>query len=217
MSDKTKKIVIILLMWFITGLLYSAQSYYYRTQIGQQVDWLLIILTDTPYFLFWAIFTPIPVYVLNRIPFAKTNLLQFFIFHIILALAVSFIHAYLYNSYRLLINGNTFSFNRAYLNAIANFDYGLLVYFVVLLIVGVYDYYIRYQHAQTALAQSQLETVRMKLQPHFLFNTLNSIAVLIKENPKQAGDTIKSLSDLLRHVLKNMENQFTELEKEINF
>jgi LytS/YehU family sensor histidine kinase len=67
------------------------------------------------------------------------------------------------------------------------------------------------------LMQSQLEAVRTRLQPHFLFNTLNSVAVLIKENPGQAHDTINDLSDLLRHVLKNMENQFSEVQKEFEF
>jgi two-component system, LytTR family, sensor kinase len=217
MTIKIKNVLYILLTWFIAGLLYSAQSYYYRTQVGQPVDWLTIILTDTPYFLFWALFTPIPLYLFKKIPYKKSNLLRFTLVHSLSALVVSFTQAFLYNTFRITVFSTDIKLTSIYINTVANFDYGLLVYFVVLLVIGVYNYYRQSQQLQTALIQAQLDAVRSRLQPHFLFNTLNSIAVLIKESPAQAADTVKSLSDLLRYVLKNIENQFSTLEKEIEF
>ena len=227
MQKKVKNILLIIIIWTITGLLYSAQSYYYRLQIGQQVEWLSIMLVDTPYFLLWAFFTPVAIFAYRRFPFSKNNWLRFIAIHIFLAAFISFTHSFIYNTFRLFVTAsenNGFEFERVYLNAVANFDYGLLVYFVTLLVINIFDYYRRLQlertenaELQTALIQSHLSALKMKLQPHFLFNTLNSISVLIKDNPQKAGETINLLSDLLRQVLKNSDEQFNELEKEIEF
>ena len=54
---------------------------------------------------------------------------------------------------------------------------------------------------QRSLVAAQVEALKMKLQPHFLFNTLNSIASLIPENPRQAEDTVSRLATLLRFSL----------------
>src|SRR5660397_234377 len=54
-----------------------------------------------------------------------------------------------------------------------------------------------------------------QLQPHFLFNTLNSISSLIEIDPKSARDTIADLSDFLREILYNSDEKFITLEKEL--
>ena len=62
----------------------------------------------------------------------------------------------------------------------------------------------RERHAvmlETGLTKARLQTLQMQLQPHFLFNTLNSIASLIHENPRAADEMIGSMSDFLRLTL----------------
>jgi sensor histidine kinase YesM len=54
--------------------------------------------------------------------------------------------------------------------------------------------------------QAELEALRGRLQPHFLFNTLNSITTLIKRDPKGAQKAVFQLSDLLRAVLETKQN-----------
>lgn len=54
---------------------------------------------------------------------------------------------------------------------------------------------------ETRLTQANLQALKMQLQPHFLFNTLNAISSLIHENPKSADDMIISLSQFLRTTL----------------
>lgn len=53
-----------------------------------------------------------------------------------------------------------------------------------------------------ALLSAQLESLHAQLQPHFIFNTLNSIASLIPENPAAAEAIVESLSDLLRAAVR---------------
>jgi two-component sensor histidine kinase len=55
---------------------------------------------------------------------------------------------------------------------------------------------------EAALASAQLQALQAQLQPHFLFNTLNTIASLIAEDPRAAEEVVESLSDLLRAALR---------------
>ncbi len=52
------------------------------------------------------------------------------------------------------------------------------------------------------LARAELHALQMQLQPHFLFNTLHAISVLVDENPKGASRMIAQLGDLLRETLR---------------
>ena len=55
---------------------------------------------------------------------------------------------------------------------------------------------------QTELARAQVSALRMQLNPHFLFNTLNGISEMIHERPDKAEEAVAELSDLLRGALK---------------
>ncbi|MBV8642410.1 MAG: histidine kinase [Candidatus Eremiobacteraeota bacterium] len=68
------------------------------------------------------------------------------------------------------------------------------------------------------LAQAQLSTLRHQIEPHFLFNALNSIAGLIRENkPNEAINTLVSLSDFLRRTLSESNRQEVALSEELDF
>ena len=72
-------------------------------------------------------------------------------------------------------------------------------------------------HLESQLAQSQLRTLQAQLQPHFLFNTLNGIAMLIRRDPRLAEDMIGSLSELLRWSLQQSGRQLIPLRDEMEF
>lgn len=63
--------------------------------------------------------------------------------------------------------------------------------------------------------EAELQALQSKINPHFLFNTLNSIASLIAENPKAAEATVEKLSELFRYTLKNAENSTVTLAEEL--
>jgi Histidine kinase len=66
------------------------------------------------------------------------------------------------------------------------------------------------------LTQAQLAGLRTQLQPHFLFNTLNSIAALIPQNAKQATEMVMNLSDLLRMTLREPQHAEIPLSEELD-
>jgi sensor histidine kinase YesM len=75
------------------------------------------------------------------------------------------------------------------------------------------------QQAQTLLVASELNALRNKLNPHFLFNTLHSIIALTRRNPEAAETALFQFSDMLRYVLdteKSGSDRVT-LEEELGF
>jgi two-component system, LytTR family, sensor kinase len=79
------------------------------------------------------------------------------------------------------------------------------------------DRAIRASMLEANLAQAQLQVLRMQLQPHFLFNTLNSISALMHRDVKRADSMIAALSDLLRMSLRNVGAQEVPLQAEVDF
>jgi LytS/YehU family sensor histidine kinase len=68
------------------------------------------------------------------------------------------------------------------------------------------------------LTRSQLEALRRQIEPHFLFNTLNGIAALVREGRNAAAtNMIAGLSDLLRRVLEVSERHEVALGEELEF
>jgi LytS/YehU family sensor histidine kinase len=63
--------------------------------------------------------------------------------------------------------------------------------------------------------QAELEALQAKVNPHFLFNTLNSIASLISENPAAAESTVEKLSELFRYTLQSTANSTVKLTEEL--
>ena len=67
------------------------------------------------------------------------------------------------------------------------------------------------------LAEAELRALRAQINPHFLFNTLNSIAALIHENPTAAEDVTTRLADVFRYVLHASERERVPLGEELAF
>jgi len=71
------------------------------------------------------------------------------------------------------------------------------------------------EHHNQAEAQSRIEALQSRIQPHFLFNSLNTISELTVSEPEQAEQAIHSLSMLFRASLENEQKQHS-LESELN-
>jgi two-component system LytT family sensor kinase len=73
----------------------------------------------------------------------------------------------------------------------------------------------RKSDAEQLSKDAELYKLRQQLQPHFLFNSLNSISALVNNNPEQARNMIQQLSDFLRGTLKKEEHQWVSLSDEL--
>ncbi len=68
---------------------------------------------------------------------------------------------------------------------------------------------------KAAKAEAELHVLRNQMQPHFLFNSLNSLAALIDSDPATAGDATQKLADLYRLILDCSKNPLSPLEREV--
>lgn len=75
----------------------------------------------------------------------------------------------------------------------------------------------RKAEAEKLTREAELFKLRHQLQPHFLFNSLNSISALTGTQPEKARHMIQQLSDFLRGTLKRDEQQFTSLSEELEY
>jgi len=65
--------------------------------------------------------------------------------------------------------------------------------------------------------KAQLESLKMQISPHFLFNSFNALQSLIEDNPETAKVFVKELANVYRYVLDKKDNMVVELNEEIDF
>lgn len=99
---------------------------------------------------------------------------------------------------------------------------GVMIYLVLVLVYYLISYARTLRERaqaeeklRTLVKESELNMLKSQINPHFLFNSLNSISSLITSNPEEAREMIIRLSDFLRYSLKHRENQFVPLDEEI--
>lgn len=74
----------------------------------------------------------------------------------------------------------------------------------------------RKSDAEKLLREAELSNLRQQLQPHFLFNSLNSISALAGSRPEEARKMIQQLSDFLRGTIRKDEQQLVKLKDELD-
>jgi len=108
---------------------------------------------------------------------------------------------------------------------LTSLPWSVFMYFAVLGCVHAFSYYFeaRDREAQAArlsaqLAESRLDALRMQLNPHFLFNSLNAITVLVRDQETRAATRmLELLSDVLRQVLRGDGAHEVTVDEELQF
>jgi len=91
----------------------------------------------------------------------------------------------------------------------------VVVYCLVVAIIYLFDHRVRASQLEGKLAAARLQNLQLQLQPHFLFNALNTISSVMYEDPRKADAMIAGLSDLLRNTLADTGAQEVPLEHEV--
>jgi two-component system LytT family sensor kinase len=95
----------------------------------------------------------------------------------------------------------------------------LIIYFVWTLFYFIYHYFERYNTAlkyEALKNEIELNNLKSQLNPHFIFNALNSIRALVDENPSKSKDAITQLSSILRSSLVINKSKLTSFKEEIH-
>jgi LytS/YehU family sensor histidine kinase len=104
------------------------------------------------------------------------------------------------------------------------FLWSWLVYWLIVGAWQVYQYYERYLSSELRMArlerqftEARLNALRMQLDPHFLFNALNTISSQVERDPRLARSMIEHLGDLLRLSLDSRDREEIPLTEELAF
>lgn len=212
----------------IIAVLYSLERYFYDRVIGTPVSLSQLVPAELVFTYAWALLTPLVMFIARRFPVWGNFALRNWVVQ--LAAMVTFVvaHILLFAVVSAALNvrasgGEPFPqmFGR-YLLTWTTLD--AIVFCTLVAIHHAVVYYrvskdraIRASQLEARLAQSQLQMLRMQLQPHFLFNTLHSISALMHKDVRRADSMVAALSDLLRMSLQNIGAQEVPLQSELEF
>lgn len=224
-------------VWTLLGLFFfsstEAQNLHFQIPTPWQqtlASWLIGVYVC-------ALFTPAILWLGQRFPLEKRSWLRYVPLHLALSAIFSVIQLSIDSFVHLRAGILGFALGTTFRQVFSNlmvigFHGNIVTYWSILGIQYAFRYYRRYQereqqalrlelHAaelKTQLASAHLNALKMQLQPHFLFNTLNAIMVLVRQQKgRQAEEMLARLSDLLRCVLEDVEAQEVPLRRELEY
>lgn len=221
--------------WTVYGVFFALQFYLNSAYYGRPIPFGRTLAVWLICAYIWASFTPVIIALARHFPFTGGKYLRPGIVHLSASVICSFFALTLYVFARQWLLGNAskpFSLFDSLQNILfAEFHTSLILYWSVVGLYHAFDYYRRYRERErrtaqleleasqleTQLAQAQLDALKLQLQPHFLFNTLNSISVLMQEDATAANRMLLRLSELLRLRLKDERTHEVPLRQEMEF
>lgn len=226
LSKRSVRYGIIWGVWTIVALFFTTQVYvmYYAEQRPIRYGRQFLIQASACYT--WALATPLVLWLARRFRIERQNWLRrtglHFLFSILLVSSLLIVH---FLAFMVVVGrGSDITALRVFGFIYANLDRWLLIYWLLLLISHAFNYYNSYRKGElkaselrTQLVQSQLEALKMQVQPHFLFNTLHSISALLSRDTEVARKMITRLGDFLRLTLENSGSMEVTLQQEIEF
>ncbi len=216
----------------IFGVITASWIYVIGILEGQSTPFLRVLFFVAPFWYLWAAYAPAVIWMARHRPIERGRLLARSSLHLALAVVMSVSHTSLRFSLQPAIreqmHSNTDGLsNFDLLSALATLELPvhLVIYAAVLGVTYIVGYYRRLRERELAatrlgaqLTQARMQALRMQLNPHFLFNALNSVAMLVRDsNREEAVDTLERLSDLLRYVLEESDEQEVRLKRELEF
>src|SRR5579862_9595659 len=231
-SPQRSRVALVALIWLVVALVFVTQNYLGVVMRHEQPRWLFIAGLELEYWLTFFAFTPFFVRMARRFPVGGERTVASVRAHVAGGLAFAAVQpvaADLIQYATLRAVGGADAAARARVSSmVAQYPVlAIIALWKYVVIIGVYqaiDYYRRLReheiHAaelRSQLAAAQLRALRMQLQPHFLFNALNSAAALTIGEPTRARDVLAQLGDLLRETLDSGVDEDVTLERELDF
>jgi signal transduction histidine kinase len=214
-------------LWTLFGGFLSSQSGLAFMRRELSFAWHKVFIADMGFAYLWAALTPLTLWLARRFPLERGQLRRSLWAHVFASLIIGFLtRAFrdLVFIYFVFNSDQNLSLSKLFFNGYLFFDYGSMIYWLILLVSFAFNYHRRYREEEVKasrleaqLALAQLEALKMQLHPHFLFNTLHSISALVHKDPVAADKMIARLGDFLRLTLDSAGAQEVSLQQEIEF
>jgi two-component system, LytTR family, sensor kinase len=208
--------------WTVVGLVFALP----RLSAGG--DWRTAVLGSLAQWWSWGLVATLIVGIDRRLPLSDKQLARRVLVHFLLSLPITALHVYVFAAVLALVGIEAWSVvfdPRTLLAALHGmFLWGWLVYWLIVGAWQAYQYYDRYlstelrmERLERRFSESRLNALRMQLDPHFLFNALNTISSQVERDPRLARAMIEHLGDLLRLSLESRDRQEIPLAEELAF
>ncbi|MGA8272557.1 MAG: histidine kinase [Candidatus Sulfotelmatobacter sp.] len=226
------KWILILGAWTIVGLLFALQQILVEKVRGAPVNWVIEGVLELGFWYIWAACTPLVMGLAKRFPLTGLRRVSHITIHTITSLMMAplasvaeyFLSLGILRFVFHITGPHVFRFLGPFGAGVLFMSFtGILTYWLV---VGLYQAMHFYQVAmerqtiaaqlETQLSHAELENLKSQLHPHFLFNSLHTIGILMQENVDAASHLLVCLGDLLRMALDRRENEIT-LQSELEF
>lgn len=220
--------LLIIGFWVLSAVITTGQLYLKGAEeVFATEGWLGLFLRVLPENLLWALYTPLVLWLGDRFRFTGGKFKISVLIHLTAFTLMLLIYNLVIFPIQMQFYSSSFTFNDLYMLFFSYLAFtwrsGLLIYGLILAIQQLFFFFgkLRQKEHEAAelnrlLVSTQLQTLRMKLQPHFLFNTLNSINTLaMKQDTEAVRKVIDKLAELLRLSLYENDEQFVTLRQEM--
>jgi hypothetical protein len=198
--------------WTALALFFAVSASLTYLSTGRPGNWALSISRSLLEWWLWALLTPVAVWLARRYPFDWRSPWRHLAIHAAAGAALSAIKTAVERAMFAWFTGIWTYW------LVSTFALQFFIYCAIVAAAHGVVYYERSRerdHLATRLADARLQLLSMQLQPHFLFNTLNTIAELVHGDPDAADYMITGLSDLLRRTLEIGPAQEISLDAEL--
>ena len=204
-------------------LIFQQYTEYVINDYSYEFSWSTVSIKYISFYLIWALFYPFLRLLGHRFSLANSGKIKsagkLFLAGIIVALVHRGCAIVLFNLLFFFKSGHfggLWQDGWAIQITIGWFS-SFIEYVVIMAVISAIDYYQLYLQKQRDLDSARLNALKMQLQPHFLFNTLNSITSLIDIDKKSAQKMLSQLGYLLREILEHDDQVFIPLDQEIKY
>jgi two-component system, LytTR family, sensor kinase len=217
-------------LWTALGFFFATKTYYLQFSVGGGFAWSKALWWNLMEWYAWAALSPLIFAVCQRLePIVDGRFWgRAFAVHVTAGVVFALLHgAVLTTGARIEAVFIQSGFDWAELAWLVLRNHFHADFFSYLAIAGVWhavkfhnkfrERELRAAELEASLSQAQLDALKMQLQPHFLFNTLQTIAELVHQDPKLADRMILRLSELLRITLQSDGAHEVSLKQEIDF
>ncbi|MEO8216269.1 MAG: histidine kinase [Acidobacteriota bacterium] len=215
--------LLIFFFWTLVGLYFATQARY-NPAFSPQMAWSEALSVNFVYYYLWGLFTPIVLTVGERYRFETGRWWRSFSAHVLASAVLTSLQIVIAESVLSFLPAQRPADDLAHRISFAfgvNFQSSLPTYWLILFVYLALDYYVKFRDRELRtsqlegqLSRSQLQALRMQLQPHFLFNTLNSISSLMYSDVEAADSMLSQLSEFLRLTLdRNLEQEISLAEE----
>ncbi len=208
--------------WTILGCVFALPD------LSTGADRLHALLLSLTLWWSWGIVTPLILWIDRKLPVSNKQLAHRILAHLLPSLAVTSIYVYVLTILRAIFRIDEWN-HVAGIKLLTDslggmFVWNWLIYWLILGAWQAYRYYdhyiaseLRLERLERNFSQARLNALRMQLDPHFLFNALNTISSQLERDPKLARRMIEHLGDLLRLSLESKDRQEVPLAEEMAF